>query len=199
MRARAKQSLPVIGFFLMSDKIVRYFKLFNLIVSRAYFSKKKYFLKKTLEIFEKNNIFAKKIVMLYQLIYVSKRKCSEEEIIKILEKSREKNKDINVTGMLLYTKDSFIQCIEGEKDEVTTLYEKIKKDERHSNSILISYKFIKKRDFPSWNMGEKKINIENTDFMVDMSDAEKTILSSILSGKEETNAIEVIRKLASIA
>ncbi|MBN2892870.1 MAG: BLUF domain-containing protein [Bacteroidales bacterium] len=133
--------------------------------------------------------------MLYQIIYVSKRNCSEEEITKILDKSRENNQKINVTGLLLYTKDTFIQCIEGEKDEVNTLYDKIRKDERHSNPILISYKPIKNRDFPSWNMGEKKINLEETDFMADMSGEEKIIFSNILSGKEETNAIDVIRKL----
>ncbi len=41
--------------------------------------------------------------------------------------------------MLLFTKDTFIQCIEGEKDEVNALYDTIRKDERHSNITLNPY------------------------------------------------------------
>lgn len=133
--------------------------------------------------------------MLYQIIYVSKRNCSEEEIHKILEKSRVKNNKIDITGLLLYSKDSFIQCIEGEKEEVNKLYDTIKKDERHSNSILISYKPIKKRDFPNWNMGEKKVNLEEVNLMSNMQEEDLIEFQNILAGKESTNAIEVIKKL----
>ena len=133
--------------------------------------------------------------MLYQIIYVSKRKCSEEEITKILNKSREKNQKKNITGLLLYSKDSFIQCIEGEKDDISELYDVIKKDERHTNSIIISYKPIKNRDFPTWSMGEKKIDIDKTELLTEMSEDEKAMFRNILEGKEEKNAIEIIKKL----
>lgn len=132
--------------------------------------------------------------MLYQIIYVSQRACDDEEIKKILEKSQTNNKEIEVTGLLMYTKDSFIQCIEGEKDNVNNLYDKIKKDDRHRNSVLISYRPIKKRDFPAWNMGEKNINVDNTSFMAEMSEDDKKIFDNILAGKEEVKAIELIKK-----
>lgn len=133
--------------------------------------------------------------MLYQIIYVSKRKCSDEEITKILNKSREKNQKKNITGLLLFSKDNFIQCIEGEKDDIMELYNVIKKDQRHANSVVISYKPIQKRDFPAWSMGEKRIDLDKLQLMTDMTDEEKQSFENILSGKEDTKAIDIIKRL----
>ncbi len=45
-------------------------------------------------------------------------------------------------------------------------------------------------------MGEKKINIEDINFMSDMNEEEQTQFENIISGKEDVNAINIIKKLA---
>jgi hypothetical protein len=78
--------------------------------------------------------------MLSQIIYVSVRNanCSDEEIQKILESSNRNNGKLDITSVLLYSRNKFLQVLEGEKDLILELYNKIKLDERHKNVIMIS-------------------------------------------------------------
>lgn len=130
-----------------------------------------------------------------QLIYLSKRTCSEEEIDSILLKSVEKNKRLGITGFLIYNDDYFLQCLEGDKEKVEELYETIKKDPRHSNIFLISYRIITKRDFPSWSMGKKRVNVADIEFSSYFSDEEKAIFRKILNGNNENKAIDIMKKI----
>lgn len=134
--------------------------------------------------------------MLIQLIYLSKRQTSDEEIQKILEKSVEKNKRLNITGFLIYTNEFFLQCLEGDKENVMPLYETIKLDHRHKDIFLISYRMIQNRDFAQWAMGNKKINSQEIEIMQNFSDQEREIFNKILQGSEQNRAIEIIKKFA---
>lgn len=135
--------------------------------------------------------------MLSQLIYVSVRKenCTDEEIQKILEASNRKNGDRDITGVLLYSESKFIQVLEGAQSEVLELYDKIKGDDRHKNVIMISLKPIEKRYFPSWQMGSKRIDTKNFEFLTDMDRQAQAEFKALLNGAESNNAIKVINKL----
>jgi len=130
-----------------------------------------------------------------QLIYLSKRKCSDEEIAKIMEKSVEKNKRLGITGFLIYSDEYFLQCLEGEKDTVNKLYETIKKDDRHSNIFLISIRLIQQRDFPGWSMGQKRVDISKIELDTKLSEQEMQQFRNILEGMEDNNAINIMKKL----
>lgn len=136
--------------------------------------------------------------MLSRLVYISVRgaNCDDAEIEKILESSVRNNGKIDITGVLLYSDTKFVQCLEGDYDQITELYETIKKDERHRNVILISLGNIKERAFPSWQMGSKKISLEDVNFNTKMSDDEKDEFKSILSGdkQQSQNVIDIIKK-----
>jgi hypothetical protein len=135
--------------------------------------------------------------MLSQLIYVSNRNiiCSDEEIKMILQKSIERNSHKNITGVLLYSKTKFLQVLEGEYDEISLLYDKIKTDQRHSKATLISIKPIEERYFPSWQMGSREIDTESYSFLTEMNDDEKYEFKNLLNGETQDNAIVVINKL----
>ena len=92
---------------------------------------------------------------MFYLIYVSSavKLMSDDELIALLEQSREKNLDLGVTGMLLYKSGNFMQMLEGEKDTVLGLYETIRRDDRHRNVINIIGDAIKHRNFEHWSMG----------------------------------------------
>lgn len=125
--------------------------------------------------------------MLSQLVYVStrKRNCTAEEIEKILDSCKKNNPPLNITGVLLYSETKFIQLVEGEAKVIMGLYDRIKKDDRHSSPVMISYNPIGEKSFPSWHMAKR--NIANTDleFKTDISAEDKKTFNAILNGKEQ--------------
>jgi hypothetical protein len=126
--------------------------------------------------------------MLSQLVYVSNRKpnCSAEEIDKIIESCKRNNPPLNITGVLLYSEKKFIQLVEGEAKLIMNLYDKIKKDPRHANAIMISYNAIAEKSFPSWHMARRDITNTDLQFKTDISEEDKRVFNVILGGKEES-------------
>ncbi len=98
-----------------------------------------------------------------RVVYVSTATKPMEirDLEEMLEQARRKNKEKNITGILLYANGTFIQVLEGEDDVVKELYSVISKDERHKNCILIEEREIDENSFGSWSMGFK--NIEDAD------------------------------------
>lgn len=125
--------------------------------------------------------------MLSQLVYVSNRKpnCTAEEIDKILASCKKNNPPLNITGVLLFSETKFIQLVEGDAKVIMALYDKIKKDNRHSLPVMISYNPIPEKSFPSWHMGSRNISKTEIQFKTDISKDDKVVFDSILSGKEE--------------
>jgi hypothetical protein len=89
------------------------------------------------------------------LIYISSatRVMSEEDLLELLVQSRACNKTKNVTGMLLYRNDAFLQVLEGEAKHVDEIYRSILSDERNTGHYLIEREEISERQFPDWSMG----------------------------------------------
>ncbi len=73
------------------------------------------------------------------LIYVSSEVApfSAVELRDLLAKSRSKNAQLGITGMLLYRRGKFMQILEGEEDAVQTLYRKITHDPRHRRIVIL--------------------------------------------------------------
>ncbi len=86
---------------------------------------------------------------LYHLVYLSAAtdEFSEDDLTDILAASRRNNPKRDITGMLLYSDGGFIQALEGPKQEVLDLYEKIEQDPRHSGAIMLANGPIEERSF----------------------------------------------------
>lgn len=91
----------------------------------------------------------------FQLLYISAacKEFSEEELAEILSKARTSNEKLNVSGMLLFHEGSFIQALEGDEEAVNTLYAKISKDSRHSETRVLFRGYQSERHFAGWSMG----------------------------------------------
>ena len=128
--------------------------------------------------------------MLSQLTYISSRNsnCTSEEIEKILVSYQKNNPSLDITGVLLYSDSKFIQMVEGNSKVILELYDKIKLDNRHCNAVMISYGLIKERTFPSWHMGNRKIEGSKIDFKTEISTEDEVTFYNMLSGKEESGA-----------
>jgi len=124
--------------------------------------------------------------MLSQLVYVSKRAghCQEQDIEQILESSVRNNQQSDVTGVLLYSKDRFLQCIEGEYRTLNALYARIKEDERHYDATMIALTPIPKRAFPSWQMAGKSVNLDKVDFKNQMDASDQREFEALLNGQK---------------
>jgi len=129
-------------------------------------------------------IFFKDITMT-QLIYCSKAKenVALEDVKDILDLSIAKNKEFNLSGMLIYNGTYFLQCIEGKDEYIKNLYANILKDTRHENIKLIGTVDILKRDFENWNMGyfytKNEFNEKDDFYPYDMSfnDAKSVLMN----------------------
>lgn len=103
---------------------------------------------------------------MHSLVYVSTATSllSKEDLVKLLTKSMEKNRRLNVTGMLLYKEGNFLQLIEGECKVVTALFDEIKVDPRHYDAIVLLNEETGTRLFADWSMGFR--NLDDTDLNV---------------------------------
>lgn len=136
--------------------------------------------------------------MLSHLAYISKRKpnCTDQEIENILSSCKKNNPPIGITGILLYDDLKFLQYVEGDYKQINPLYDKIKKDDRHKDVIMVSMGMINEKIFPSWNMANKKVDFKHIQYLTDISDEDKVIFDDILAGQEQTDSkIQNILKL----
>ena len=95
-----------------------------------------------------------------RLTYAStaKQEWSPEDLLELLKQARTNNGAKNITGILLYSKGTFFQVLEGEEVTVENIYRTIEKDPRHKNCTLIEKLNITERAFPYWSMGFEKID-----------------------------------------
>ncbi len=92
---------------------------------------------------------------MFQLVYVSAavEEFGDGMLGDILRKSRENNARRNVTGMLFYYKQSFLQVLEGPQEDVQDLALVISQDLHHDQYRVLSAKAIKEKTFGKWTMG----------------------------------------------
>ena len=72
----------------------------------------------------------------------------------IMEKSCQNNPRLGITGLLCFTKNIFVQIVEGGRDEVNELFMAIVRDERHRDIRLLAFEEISQRRFGNWTMGQ---------------------------------------------
>ncbi|MGF1763240.1 BLUF domain-containing protein [Aliivibrio kagoshimensis] len=94
-------------------------------------------------------------MFLTRLIYVSTAtdKVTPDTLDGILISSRKNNKKGYVTGLLSFTHKYYLQCLEGSRAEVNRTFNRILKDEKHTNIVILYYQEINEREFGDWSMG----------------------------------------------
>ncbi|MEO1678366.1 MAG: BLUF domain-containing protein [Pseudomonadota bacterium] len=91
---------------------------------------------------------------LTRLVYYSQRNPSTtinmDELLSVCQRN---NSALNVTGILHFNGNYFLQVLEGGRAEVSAIYHRIAADPRHVNIILMSCTDVRERIFPTWSMG----------------------------------------------
>lgn len=102
--------------------------------------------------------------MLVRCLYASRpaQKLSEQALGDILKQSRANNPVQGLTGMLCYTSDVFVQVLEGGREEINRLLNRIIRDERNIDVQILSFEEIFERSFNNWTMGEVDMSHVNS-------------------------------------
>lgn len=92
---------------------------------------------------------------LIRLIYTSHAELDLRlsDIKEILATARTNNHALDVCGMLFYNAKYFLQALEGEEQNVQSLFDKIAEDFRHEGVHIISREEITQPLFSDWSMG----------------------------------------------
>ncbi|MEK7989648.1 MAG: BLUF domain-containing protein [Thiotrichaceae bacterium] len=97
-----------------------------------------------------------------RLIYISRitENVTPTELQKIGEISQCNNRELKITGVLLYLSGLFFQILEGDEEKIDNLYKQILIDDRHKDIMCLqSEANIEARLFPDWDM--QIINLED--------------------------------------
>ena len=84
-----------------------------------------------------------------------------EELVTLLEISRRNNESAGLSGMLLYSSQSFLQVLEGDPAALATTYDRIRADDRHTNLRLLLEAEVSAPLFPDWTMGFEHVDDED--------------------------------------
>ena len=96
---------------------------------------------------------------LYRLVYYSRNRLTDgpdalaEAIRSILEVSQRNNGRVGVTGALMFNSGCFAQVLEGSREAVEEVFERIQQDERHGDVSLLAFDRAPQRAFENWSMG----------------------------------------------
>jgi hypothetical protein len=110
--------------------------------------------------------------MLVRLMYASRAvpAVDQEELLSILKKSTVNNHTSGITGALCFSEGIFIQVIEGGRDAVNKLYNRIAADPRHGEVVLLNYDEIEERRFSGWSMGHVNMQRMNPALLLKYSE-----------------------------
>jgi hypothetical protein len=74
------------------------------------------------------------------------------EVDAILTSAQRNNSLLCVTGALIFNAGIFAQALEGARRDIELTFERIQRDERHSDVEVLGFEEVQNRQFPSWSM-----------------------------------------------
>lgn len=105
------------------------------------------------------------------------------DMLKLLLDARFHNRHSDITGLLLHHGGCFMQMLEGPRDQIRALYERIATDSRHRDVVVELDAPADERLFPDWQMGFAEVP----------SIRGRAVMSGVES---EHDAMEVLHALA---
>jgi hypothetical protein len=120
-----------------------------------------------------------------RIIYLSHSSyyLDEKNLVDLYELSKKNNIKNGISGLFIYSDQDILQVLEGPTAEVTSLYQKISKDKRHTTMILLSEETIENRYFPDWQMGFYVIGYEDIQKNRELRDYSKETIQNVDSQK----------------
>lgn len=90
----------------------------------------------------------------------------QEDIEELVATASHNNRQLGITGALLYIENSFVQVLEGEDAPITRLLATIESDPRHRNMRILSDRTIDFRNFEDWSMAYVKPDPQDSSIII---------------------------------
>ena len=122
--------------------------------------------------------------LLHQTVYCSlaSEGVDDHAVARIVEQAHAANPGLGITGMLVFGGGVFFQWIEGPRDHVLPLMDRIRADPRHHQVVTLSEsEEVRERLFPDWDME-----------IVTSGDIRDVLLDAMASAQDERN-VETLR------
>lgn len=131
---------------------------------------------------------------LHHLIYLSTPTIpfTPPQLQTLLRECRVNNAKHELTGVLFYGNQHFMQLIEGEEQEVHALYEHLGQDARHDHLIKIADKPIQARAFADWSMAFQCLDADTAE--PGLQDLETVVLSLPGLAAADALLLETVRQ-----
>lgn len=141
---------------------------------------------------------------LYRMVYTSARResCDQAAIDQILADSQKNNVELELTGLLIYTEDRFMQILEGPLGNIMQLYNKINKDERHGGTRIRYCEPASERYFSNWHMAGKDVSKAALDMHTALDEKELKLYESMMDGdlsSYEDEGMKVLKTFLAIS
>jgi Sensors of blue-light using FAD len=122
--------------------------------------------------------------MPFRLIYSSEATpgIAASELKAMLAESRIRNKAHGITGVLILVEGAFLQILEGKKDDVDNLMERIQRDPRHHDVKVFYEQEVDERAFASWSMAYLSPSAEEVSRWAELDSA--TTIENVLASVE---------------
>ncbi len=130
---------------------------------------------------------------LHTIVYMSACEVppAQDELIDLLQRARSNNRRLDITGLLLYRNQRFIQILEGPRQSVETIYAVIRMDPMHDSVTTLVNLPAERRMFLEWSMAFAEISDEMADTVPGFSFfMKKTYPQSV--GSEPTNVLAML-------
>jgi hypothetical protein len=101
-------------------------------------------------------------------------------------KAKTNNYKHNITGVLIYKNQNFLQVLEGEESAVNATFERIKFDRRHKNIFEVINTTIDERIFEDYNFGftiiDNKVGLRNLyDYLEWLRTADNKLANKVIT------------------
>lgn len=93
--------------------------------------------------------------LLYQLVYCSRATpgVDDKAVDAILRSAHRRNPENGITGLLVFGGGIFFQWLEGPRDNITALMDRLQADGRHRDIVTLdTSEEVRERLFPDWDM-----------------------------------------------
>jgi hypothetical protein len=123
---------------------------------------------------------------IYNFVYCSRAapEIDQQEVDRIIASSQRNNPRKGITGLLVFGGGVFFQWLEGPRESVTGLIQRLHADSRHNTIIpLDQSEEVRERMFPDWAMEL----VSSTDI--------REVLVDALSNAEDASNIEALQRL----
>lgn len=97
---------------------------------------------------------------MHQLVYVSTavEPFSRRDLDALVSGARVRNEAAGITGFLLHRRGNFLQLLEGDREAVVALYERLLRDRRHRCVTRLLEGTVEARSFPGTPLGYQDLD-----------------------------------------